>query len=148
MLSTDDQDMLNDEFIISQQGKKWSFAHESKPNQLLSPTYVVKDAVVKFAPGKYAKMTVSLLGDSLEFFTDMFMKIIKEVAIENFVRDNNISIKLTPEQREEMKHLKPRDVIDIVITLTGVFEVVGKRYVCFALEDYRVSKTKKKYFAD
>ena len=140
-----DVDFTTDDYKIVPSDKKFILVHKDRPTVSVRPVIMCRGCTVKYTPEKYNKITIQLNQYDAGFFIRFCNKIEEVVAVETFLKDDAISLKLTDAQKKELVGVKKDAFCDVVFKFNEIWKVNGKMYASFALEEFEL-RAKRKYF--
>lgn len=145
IIDPEDVDFVSSpDYKIVQSDKKFILVHKDRPTVAVKPVIVCRGCTVKYAPEKYNKITIQLNQYDAMFFIEFSNKIEEIVEIEGFLKEECIGLKISPEQKEELKGVKRDAFCDVVFKFNDIWKVNGKMYASFVLEEF-VLRAKAKY---
>jgi hypothetical protein len=145
IIEPEDVDFTKDDYLIVPKGQRYILVHKDKPTVGIKPTMTCKGCTVKYTPAKYSKITIQLNQYDAAFFMDFDIKIGNVVQIEDFMKDEAISLKICDEQKKELEDVKKDAFCDVVFKFNDIWKVNGKWFASFVLEEFQL-RAKPKYF--
>lgn len=129
-------------------GNKWELITKGDETHRPLREIIVCDAIVKYLPMKYNKITFTLSSkdyDQFEFYQKLFKQ---DLEVEPFLKFDTIALKLGDDTKEKTKALKIGSSLRIAVEFKGVWNINGKKYASWELIDYKETQVKKGYFND
>ncbi len=120
--------------------KSYQLVRKGTTTDPISFKFVIKGARVKYLPEKYSKITVEVPIDALVFLKKIQEQFKNDIEVNEFLKDNTMSLKLDNDLKNKTKDLKPRQYLDIAIEFGGVWTINKINYASWKMLDYRASK--------
>lgn len=112
--------------------------------------FIMRDCVVKYTPEKYDKITITVNDECNEELTKLYNFLKKDCPeLQNFMKESSLGLKLTPEQKQELKKEKisKESCCDFVVDFNHIWKMNGKDYASFKLVQFKkVEKQEIDYF--
>lgn len=96
-------------------------------------TFTIDQCAIKYKPTKYDKLVVVIPTDAARELNKLRVSILTDA--EPYVRDNSISIKLTPDQQARInREFSVNDACNVHVKFDAAWTIQGKMYATFKLE--------------
>lgn len=126
-------------------GNKWELVNKGDTSKPLREI-IVCDAIIKYLPLKYNKITLTLNSKDYENF-ELYQTMFKQdLEVEPFLKTESIALKLSDEMKEKTKLLKIGSSLKVAVEFKGVWKILDKKYASWELIDYKEVLVKRGHF--
>lgn len=114
-------------------GNKWDLIKKGDESHTPVKKVIVTTSVVKYLPTKFNKITIALAEKDTELFKTFQDLFTTDLETQPFLKNNELSLKLTEQMKEQTKAFKIGSIIKCAIQFNGVWKVAGKHHVSWSL---------------
>lgn len=121
--------------IPNSRGNKWELVKKGTYKPLKH--VVVCNAVIKYLPLKYNKITVQLVAEEFDKFLSYQDLFKEDLQVEPFLKYDTIALKLGDEVKSKTTGCKVGDHIKIAVEFNGVWKINNKLYASWQMVDFK-----------
>jgi hypothetical protein len=102
----------------------------------VSLKFILKKCTVKYMPDKFDKLVLTLDEECLEELKN-FQNILSKEGIENFIKDETISLKVNTEQKKLLKNINTQDILNVSVDFNDIWTLNDKKFVSLKLNQFK-----------